>query len=194
MRYSDNASLDAVYGLIATFADPGAPEPDRLEEMMIISSALIELGEDRSWASVWWAYGAIHHEMSDEALARALDLLGRVEVPPEACAAALMLRAEIEFTKAIYAGSSPNADEQRALLSEAVSLAPDWPALRVRLARACKGAGEAPAAREHAAEAMRLLDATGPTPDPYDSALTGRNLDREYVAKEVETIVADDPA
>ena len=51
-------------------------------------------------------------------------------------------------------------------------------------------AGDVSEAREHAAEATRLLGATGPTPDQFDSALTGRNLDRDYVAREVEAIGA----
>src|SRR3954447_24964818 len=41
---------------------------------MIIASALAELGEDRSWASIWWPYGALRYDMSDEALDKAFDL------------------------------------------------------------------------------------------------------------------------
>lgn len=154
---------------------------------MVIAFGLIELGEDRSWASVWWAYGALHYDMSDEALDTALDFLGRVDHPAEARAAALMLRAEIKQAQAAYSGSDPSPTEQRTLLGEAVSLAPNWPALRLRLARASKAAGDEQEARGHATEALALL-ASGSTQDPFDSALSGRNLDRAYVERELEAL------
>lgn len=58
-----------------------------LDEAMIVAEALIGCGEARSWASVWWAYAALHCDMSDEALRKALDLLARVDRPSEARAA-----------------------------------------------------------------------------------------------------------
>jgi hypothetical protein len=154
---------------------------------MTIAVALVSLGEDRSWASVWWAYGALHYKMSDEALDRALDLLARVDHSDSACAAALMLRAEIQCAKAVYAESEPSQAEQRDLLARAVLLAPDWPRLRLRLARASKAVGDEAKAREHGAHAIALL-ATDPTTDPFDSAITGRNLDRAGVRRELETL------
>lgn len=187
MKYSDVPAIDAVYALIAEFAEPDNPEEARLGDAMMIASALVELGEDRSWASVWWAYGALHHDMSDEALNTGLELLGRVDHPVEARAAALMLRAEIKYAQAANAQSDPSPIEQRTLLDEAVSLAPDWPGLRFRLARASRAVGDEPAARTHAAKALSLL-ASGGTRDPFDSALTGRNLNRAYVERELQVL------
>jgi len=100
MRYSDVPAMDAVYALVAELAEPENPEHARPGEAMVIAYALVELGEDRSWASVWWAYGALHHEMSAEALDTALEFLDRVDHPAEARAAALMLRAEIKDAQA----------------------------------------------------------------------------------------------
>jgi tetratricopeptide (TPR) repeat protein len=188
MRYSGDASLDAVYGLIARLSEPNNPDEARLDEALIIAGALIELGEDRSWASVWWAYGALHYDLSDEALARALELLARVDHPDEARAAARMLEAEIKFTQAIYADSTPSHDEQRALLDEAVALAPDWPSLRLRLARACKAAGDEPAAREHAARLLVLLRGQPSPPNPFDSAITEKDFDRGYLEREIDAL------
>jgi hypothetical protein len=155
---------------------------------MIVADALGELGEDRSWASVWWSYGALHHDLSDEALDKALELLGRVERPLEACAAALMLEAEIKFKQAVTAEVNPSAVEQRALLDKAVSLAPRWPELQVRLAYACRAVGDEQAARDHAATALELLAREGPTEDPFDFAMSGRSLDRTYVKEELGTL------
>jgi hypothetical protein len=188
VRYSDIPAFDAVYALVAQLSEPDDPGQARLEEAMIIAAALVELGEDRSWASVWWAYGALHYELSDEALDRALELLARVDRPANARAAALMLRAEIKYTQAAYSRSDPSPIEQRALLDQAVSLAPEWPALRLRLARASKAAGDEPAARNHAAAALTLLASGHATPDPFDSAITGRNLDSTYVSQELEAL------
>ena len=151
---------------------------------MIVAEAMLSCGQDRSWASVWWAYAALHHDMSDEALQRALDLLARVDTPSDARAAALMLQAEIKMTQAAYASADLSPAEQRSLLEEAVLLAPAWPSLRLRLARACKADREDSLAREHAERALMLLRETEPTDDPFDSAITGRNLDREYVERE----------
>ncbi len=137
---------------------------------------------------MWWAYGALHHDLSDEALRRALDLLGRVNDPDEARAAALMLRAEIKGTQAAYADTDPPATEQRSLLHEAVTVAPAWPRLRLRLARACMSDGEQASSREHATRALALLRETQPTDDPFDTAITGDNLDRDYVEREAAAL------
>lgn len=188
MRYSADGALNSVYTLIARLSEPSDPDDARLDEAMTIADGLIACGEDRSWASVWWAYSAQHYEMSDEALGRALDLLARVERPAEARAAALMLRAEIKMTQAVYSQSDPSPSEQRAWLEEAASLAPDWPSLQLRLARACKSDGQESAALEHATRALSLLKEAVPSDDPFDSAITGRNLDRDYVQREVDAI------
>jgi hypothetical protein len=187
MRYSDSPELDAVYCLVASWSQPDDPDQARLDEAMTVAGALAGLGEDRSWASVWWAYGAVHYDMSDEALDRALDLLARVDHPDCARAAALMLQAEIEYAKAVYAESEPSHVRQRDLLARAVSLAPDWPSLRLRLARASKALGDEADARDHGAQATALL-AREPTVDPFDSAIAGRNLDRDYVRRELELL------
>jgi hypothetical protein len=193
MKYSDMVGLDALYALIAGFAAPEDPGEARFEDAGVIASGLLDLGEDRSWASVWLAYRALHHEMSDQALARALEFLLRVDHPAEARAAALMLIAEITNTRAVYAQTDPSHGEQRALLAEAVTLAPDWPALRLRLARACKAVGADDEARAQARAARALL-ASPPTEDPFDTAITGRNFNRAYVERELETFGLAGPA
>jgi hypothetical protein len=187
MKYSDAPAIDALYALVAEFAEPEDPERARPGDAMVIASALVELGEARSWASVWWAYGALHYDMSDDALDRALELLARVDRPAAARAAALMLRAEVKYAQAAYAQVDPSHIEQRALLDEAVSMAPNWPALRLRLARASKATGDEAAARSHATQALTLL-ASSKTGDPFDSAVTGRNLDRDYVERELHAL------
>jgi hypothetical protein len=187
VRYSDLAEVDAAYALIARLYEPDDPSEARPDEALVIAAALVGLGERRSWASVWWAYGALHHELSDEALARADELLGDVREPDEARAAALMLRAEIRFTQAVYAESSPSPDEQRRLLQDAVALAPGWPSLHLRLARACRDAGDDRAAAAHATRALELHR---PSDDPFDSAISGHNLDRDYLASEAEQLRA----
>ena len=192
MTYSDVPAINAAYALIAQLAEPENPEDARLGDMMIIASALAALGEDRSWASIWWAYGALHYDMSDDALDRAFELLCRVDHPTDAQAAALMLRAEVKYAQAAYADKDPSPIEQCALLDQAVSLAPDWPVLRFRLARASAAVGDEPTARRHAAEALALL-ASGATQDPFDSAITGRNLNPAYVRRELAALGLADP-
>ena len=185
MRYSEDAPINAVYVLLARLAEPNNPDKTQLDAVMTVASALLGYGQDRSWASVWWAYGALHHDMSEESLERALDLLARVDTPNEARAAALMLQAEIKMTQAAYSSSDPSPAEQQSLLDDAVSRAPDWPSLRLRLARACRCNGNESAAREHAGRALALLRAADPSEDPFDSAISGRSLDRDYVEHEV---------
>lgn len=190
MIYSADTAIDAVYQLLARLAAPESPDDARLDEVMIVADALIACGEDRSWASVWWAYAALHYDMSDEALERAAELLARVDRPSEARAAGLMLRAEIQMTQSAYASTSPSSAEQHLLLAEAVSLAPQWPSLRLRLARAAKSDGQEARAREHANAALALLRDSAPTDDAFDSAITGRNLDRAYLELEVAALDA----
>ncbi len=185
MRYAADDSIDAVYKHLARLAAPLDPNDARLDESMVVADALLSLGQDRSWASVWWAYGALHHDLSDEALSRALDLLRCVDHPDEARAAALMLQAEVKGKQAAYGSMDSPPGEQRLLLEEAVKLAPTWPSLRLRLARACTADREEVASREHATQALALLPAKQPTDDPFDTAITGRNLDRDYVEREV---------
>jgi hypothetical protein len=188
MRYSPDASIDAVYRLLARLAAPEDPAEVRLDEVMIVADALIACGHHRSWASVWWAYAAVHYDMSDEALERAWGLLAAVDAPTEARAAALMLQAEIKMTQAAYASADPAPAEQHALLEEAASLAPEWPSVRLRLARAAKSDGHDAKAREHASAALALLRQGGSTDDPFDSAISGRNLDQGYVEREVAAL------
>jgi hypothetical protein len=189
MQYSESSAVNRAYELIAAMSEPAKPDDARQDEAMVMAAALEALGEDRSWASVWWAYGAIHYDMSDEALDRALDLLSRVDRSDDARAAAIMLRAEILQSKAIYASVEPSIQEQFELLEEAVSLAPEWPSLRLRLARASRALGDDSETRRHASAARSLL-AHGATGDPFDSAITGRNLDPEYVRRALDELGA----
>jgi hypothetical protein len=179
--------LNEVYELIAVFYEAQFRESHSAQRAMIIAAALVELGEHRSWASVWWAYGAIHHDLSDEALKRALDLLSEVATPDPARAAALMLGAEIKFSQALNAGEEPNPREQVSLLAEASRLAPDWPSIRVRLARALHEARRDDLAREHAEVAVTLV---GPTrsADPFDTAISGRGLRPGWVHDELNAL------
>ncbi|MFN8149662.1 MAG: hypothetical protein U0R24_00860 [Solirubrobacterales bacterium] len=185
MKYSDSKFLQAVYELIGTLYVTEFRVARNPERAMAISAALVELGEDRSWASVWWAYGAINHDLRDQACERALVLLAKVEAPEQACAAALMLRAEIRFTQAIQSGDEPDQIEQAELLSEAVALAPDWPNLCARLARALHAAGDEQAARRHAMRAVALMEQAGPPEDPFDTAFTGTGLQSGWAAEEL---------
>jgi hypothetical protein len=187
VRYSDSTALDYVYALIATLYAVEFRDARSAERAMMIADALGELGEDRSWASVWWAYGAIHHDLSDEGFDRALELLARVEGTPDARAAALMLRAEIRLTQAIYQGAEPDHDEQVQLLSDAAALAPDWPNLRVRLARALHSVGELGSARTHAEAAVTLEEAE-PSNDPFDMAITGLGLRTGWATDELRPL------
>jgi hypothetical protein len=186
MKYDDRPDVDAMYGQIASLYE----DDDDPERAMRLAEELLERGGDRSWASVWWAYGAVHHDLSDEAYARALDLLARVDRPEEARAAALMLIAEIESTQAIESGGGPDAARQAALLSEATAIAPAWPSLRLRLAYALRDLGQLDQSRAEAAATLELLERAEPTEDPVDGAITGLRLDRDYVAGEVKAIVA----
>src|SRR4051812_49193772 len=102
MKYSDEKAVDAVYALIARLSAPDDPNDARLDEAMTIAGGLLACDEDQPWASLWWSYAAQHYDMSDEAHERALELLERVRQPANACAAALMLRAEIKMTLAAY--------------------------------------------------------------------------------------------
>jgi hypothetical protein len=187
MRYDASTSLNDAYELIATLYAIEFQASDSAVRAMTIAAALGELGEDRSWASVWWAYGIIHHDLSDEGFARAQELLARVDRFPEARAAALMLRAEITLTHAIYRDVEPDQDEQVRLLSEAAALAPNWPNLRVRLARALFSAGDIPAAQKHAQSAVALAEAER-SDDAFDIAITGRGLRPGAVRDELKSL------
>jgi hypothetical protein len=184
MKYDDRPDIDSAYRLIASLYESD-DDPGRA---MTTAETLLERGEARSWASVWWAYGAVHHDLSDEAYAKALDLLAHVQRPDAARAAALMLRAEIESTQAIDAGGSPDARRQAELLSEAVALAPEWPSLRLRLAYPLRDLGQLNASREEACRALELLERAATTGDPFESAISGTALDLDYVAREVESL------
>lgn len=187
MRYSEVPAVNAAYELIAFLFVVEFRETKSAERAMTVSRALAELGEDRSWASVWWGYGAVHHDLSDEAFERALKLLVQVDASEEARGAALMLRAEIALTQASYRDAEPDQDDQVSVLTEAVTLAPTWPSLRVRLARALAAVGEGVLARKHA-EAAIALTAQDPTDDPFDVAITGRGLRRGWAAEELSSL------
>lgn len=184
MRYSDIQSINATYELIATLYASEFHDMASAERAMTISLALAELGEARSWAGVWWAYGAIHHDLSDEAFDRAIEMLNRVDSSPPARAAALMLTAEIRMTQAAYRDEDPDQAAQIELLTEAAKLAPDWPSVRVRLARALVAVGNAEAARTHADAALALMPSE-PSTNPLDVTLTGGGLRSGWVADEL---------
>jgi tetratricopeptide (TPR) repeat protein len=188
MKYSSSAGLNAAYELIGRLYEIEFQDADSAERAMTIAAALASLGEDRSWASVWWAYGALHHDLSDEALARALDLLAKVDEPDEARAAALMLSAEIKFRQAIHRDAEPNHRDQVELLAEAARLAPEWPNVRVRLARALLSAGEQEAARRQAEEAISVATRAEPSDDPFDTAITGTGLRPGWVGDELKAV------
>jgi tetratricopeptide (TPR) repeat protein len=179
MRYDERPAIDALYSVIARLSESAA-DPAMA---MVIADGLLELGEDRSWASVWWAYGAVHHDLSDEACARALELLGRVDRSDPARAAALMLTAEIESTSAIQTGKTPDARRQIALLSQALELAPDWPALHARLASALVADGRRDEAPPHIEAALAAITEDSVGADPLDTQITGVAFDRDAVAQ-----------
>jgi tetratricopeptide (TPR) repeat protein len=189
MRYDSAPALEDVYQLIAALYE----DEDQAEWAMIIADALVALGEDRSWASVWWAYGVIHHDLSDSSYKRALELLEKVDRSSESCAAALMLRAEIESTRAIERADSPEPRRQFELLSQAVDLAPDWPNLHLRMAHACVALGDEESARRHAWLALEQLDEQRVSKDPFDSALSGGLLDKSYVREELGALGLPQP-
>lgn len=176
MRYSPSSALNEVYDVIGQLYVTEFRDPKSSPRAMTIAAALRELGEHRSWASVWWAYGAIHFDLSDDAYATALRLLDKVDASAEAQAAALMLRAQIRFTQAVDHNIEPNDREQVELLGKAVERAPEWPLLRVRLARALQSVGEVSAARREALEALQLAAHARPSEDPFDVAFTGSGL------------------
>lgn len=188
MKYSSSTALNDAYELIATLYETEFQVAASAERAMTIASALAELGEDRTWASVWWAYGAIHYDLSDEALARALQLLAKVDEPDEAQAAALMLRAEIKFTQAVQRDAEPELQEQVKLLSQAAKLAPEWPNVRVRLARALHLAGQEDPARTHAEAAVALATPAMPSVDPFDTAITGTGLRPGWATDELDAL------
>lgn len=181
MRYAVSPAVDEVYGIIAALFEAD-DEPWRA---MAIAAGLIELGEARSWASVWWAYGVAHHDLSDSGYAASLRLLKDVDHPDEARAAALMLIAEIESTQAIQRQEEPSAVRQVDLLERAVALAPRWPNIRVRLARAYRAAGRVVEARQQAQSTLELLKQAPDSTDPFDSAFTGNRFYRPYIMGEL---------
>lgn len=185
MRYSDSSHVNGAYELIGTLYEVQYEDPTNPERAMTIAAALVDLGEDRSWASVFWAYGAAHHDLSDEACERALELLTRVDASDEARAAALLLRAEIEFTQAVQREADPDPRRQLELLAEATRLAPHWPSLRVRSARASLALGLDDVAHDHAEAAVDLLARAAPSHDPFDSAITGMGLSPGWVTEEL---------
>lgn len=188
MKYSPSPAINDAYNLIVHLYVNEFQDAESSPRAMIIAAALAELGEDQDWASVWWAYGAIHYDLSDEAYARALELLGCVDASVEARAVALMLCAEIKFTQAIEHDAEPDEQEQVELLTEAVALAPQWPLLRVRLARALHSVGQDEAARPHAEAAVTLTGRGELSEDPFDAAITGQGLRSGWVRDELAAL------
>lgn len=154
---------------------------------MTITRALVELGEGRSWASVWFAYGALHHDLSNEAFNRALELLEQVEAPAECKAAALMLDAEIRYSLAVYDETEPSHTDQIERLAEAVGLVPTWPNLHLRLAREYLAVGNQGLAIKHAREVRGLLEQRESGTEPFD-AITGHYLSADYVRAELSDL------
>jgi tetratricopeptide (TPR) repeat protein len=193
MKYSNSTALNAAYELIGTLYETEFQDAGSAERAMTIASALASLGEDRSWASVWWAYGALHHDLSDDALERGLELLAKVDQPDEARAAAQMLIAEIKFRQAINRNTEPNPHEQVQLLAQAAGLAPEWPNVRVRLARALLSAGEHEAARQQAEEAIAVAAQAEPSDNPFDTAITGTGLRPGWAGDELKGLGLVEP-
>jgi len=188
VRYSEVPALNATYKLIANLFEPSAgPAAARPAEAITICLALVELGEDRSWASVWFAYGALHHDLSDEALNHALELLARVEGPADCKAAALMLDAEVRYSLAVYSETEPSHSDQVALMAKAVALVPTWPNLHIRLAREYLATGERERAINHAREAIRLLERRESGAKPFDS-ISGHSLSIDHVRSELSEL------
>jgi hypothetical protein len=65
--------------------------------------------------------------------------------------------------------------------------------VRLRLARAYKAGGHDTQAAANARRALALLRELGPSDDPFDSAITGRNLDPDYVEREVAALATLGP-
>lgn len=177
MIYDSREDIDRLYKQIADMFEI----QDQPWEAMALSDALIDKGEEDSWASVWWAYGAIHTILSDEACERALDLLTKVDRSEPARAAALMLTAEIEFTSALQSGHELDPERQLQLLAQAVELAPRWPALRLRIADALRALGRNSEACRSATLAAEWIEQHRGNLDPYDTAITGFGLIPELV-------------
>lgn len=173
MIYDERPSIDATYRQIAEwFEEPGDPSTG-----MLVSDALIELGEADSWASVWWSYGAVHYDLTDEAYARAIDLLAGVVRSAAARAAALVLRAEVAFTAANEQRRPQDIPAQIEMLREAAALRPDWPAPCLRLARAlAQGGRDAEANNEVQRLTELVANAEAPSRASISPLLTSTDL------------------
>lgn len=179
-----NSGLDieSTYALIARLFD--IRDLDDSAHAMELATGLVECGERGTWADVWWAYGAIHHDLSDEALEAAHMRLGAVDHPEDAQAAALMLTAEIEATMDIQNGKSPDPVRQVDLLSRARDLQPDWPAVHLRLAYPLRELERADDAKREARAALNLARRPIDSPTPVDVFFAGFGLDSGYLYDE----------
>ncbi len=152
---------------------------------MRLSEELVEAGDGGTWASVWWAYGAIHYELTRESYDLALIRLAEVVDPGYAVAASLMLTAEIELTRAIESKEKVDNDRQVDLLAQARAFAPDWPSIHLRMAYPLREIGKAAEAKAEIALAVQLLPNV-PSQDPFDVCISGRGTDRNYVLAELD--------
>ncbi|MFT4049169.1 MAG: hypothetical protein QM648_04940 [Solirubrobacterales bacterium] len=110
---------------------------DNPSRAMKLAEELIARGETDTWASVWWAYGAIHYDLGDEALEAALGKLATVSEPVGARAAALLLTAEIESTIAIQFGGRPEAERQLSFLAQRRNMFGQFLIRSIKRARHC---------------------------------------------------------
>lgn len=187
MKYHENPRVSALLRLAGSQALRDT-SPNGLPDSLTITAALLDVLDDRAWAAVWWSYGAIHHLLDDESLARARDLLRDVRAPRDARASALMLRAEIINTLAIWQETDRDEPLQVRLLEEALAIAPDWPALHIRLAQSHNSLGAAAEAARHGSRALELLSEFSATTDlePFEEAIAGFGTEPSDARKGLE--------
>ena len=181
MRYHENPRVDALLRLAGSEAlrDTTA---EGLPNSLTITAALIELLEDRAWATIWWAYGALHHLLDDESLDRAQDLLKDVRGSAEARAASLIMRAATLHTLATHQGVDPDEVLQLRLLEEAVTVAPDWPAVHIMLAESHNSLGARTEAARHASRALELLaEPAGEELEPFEVAIARMGVATSFI-------------
>lgn len=148
---------------------------------MQLSRDLIERGNSNSWASVWWAYGALNFDLSDEAWDEALRLLSRVDHPPEAQGAAKMLTAAVEATISIYSGAAADPERQVALHKEALSFCPDWPKIHLLLGQYLRKMGRDTEAKAAIARAIDLVRRDHGNLDVVDRTFAGYDMSNQYL-------------
>jgi Flp pilus assembly protein TadD len=131
----------------------------------------------------------VNYDLSNEAYARALELVARVDRSDAARAAALMLTAEIEMKAAFWQDRPVDRARQVELLTRALELAPDWPDLHARLAYALVQVGRRDEARPHAGAALAGMCDDPLAADPFDQLITGVAFVRDVVASDMEELL-----